>query len=341
MELTKADTAAIKGIAILLMFWHHLFLNTMAYGAFAHSLAVVFKVCVALFLFVSGYGLTKQYSKLGKPWFKNTLKFLLRRYINFFLSYWFCFVLVVLAGNLFGFTFQDAYPASRNTLKCVILDVFGQMGYNSYLHPWWFNKMIIQLYLAFPILFLALRNKYATMAGLVAIVVLQLFANHVPGKVFFIIEGGLPAFFLGMIAARYQFVPELKGQKWSILLFVASLLLCVGLCVIHLFLVKNPFVAVLVRAMMALCIIVAYWSIGRRNVSVLGFVGKYATIMYLTHILFVELMPEVFYGARYAVLVFVVFVVVCLFAAMLIDGSEKLTRYNRLSVLITQRIDKW
>ena len=341
MELTKADTAAIKGIAILLMFWHHLFLNTMAYGAFAHSLAVVFKVCVALFLFVSGYGLTKQYSKLGKPWFKNTLKFLLRRYINFFLSYWFCFVLVVLAGNLFGFTFQDAYPASRNTLKCVILDVFGQMGYNSYLHPWWFNKMIIQLYLAFPILFLALRNKYATMAGLVAIVVLQLFANHVPGKVFFIIEGGLPAFFLGMIAARYQFVPELKGKKWSILLFVASLLLCVGLCVIHLFLVKNPFVAVLVRAMMALCIIVAYCSIGSRHVSVLGFVGKYATIMYLTHILFVELKPEVFYGAKYAVLIFVVFVAVCLVTAMLIDGLEKVSRYNKLSVLIVKQIDRW
>ena len=52
-------------------------------------------------------------------------------------------------------------------------------------------------------------------------------------------------------------------------------------------------------------------------------------------------MPEVIYGAKYAVLVFVVFVVVCLVAAMLIDGLEKLSRYNKLSVLITQRIKKW
>ncbi len=341
MELSKADTTAIKGMAILLMLWHHLFLNTMTYGAFAHSLAVVFKVCVALFLFVSGYGLTKQYSKLGKPWLKNTLKFLLRRYINFFLSYWFCFVLVILVGNLFGFTIQDAYPASRNTLKCVILDVFGQMGYNSYLHPWWFNKMIIQLYLVFPILFLALRNKFATVAVLVAIVVLQLFANSVPGKVFFIIEGGLPAFFLGMIAARYQFVPELKERKWTVVLFVTLLLLCVGLCVAHLLLVKDPYVAILIRAMMAFCIIVAYKSVGSRNVSVLEFVGKYATVMYLTHILFVELMPKMIYGAKYAVLIFVVFVAVCLAAAMLIDGLEKVSRYNKLSVLIVKQIDRW
>ena len=35
------------------------------------------------------------------------------------------------------------------------------------------------------------------------------------------------------------------------------------------------------------------------------------------------------------------FVTVCLIAAMLIDGLEKLSRYNKLSVLITQHIDKW
>lgn len=341
MELTKTDTAAIKGIAILLMLWHHLFLNTVAHGNLAHSLAIVFKVCVPLFLFVSGYGLTKQYSKLEKPLLKNTMKFLLRRYVNFFLPYWFCFVFVVLVGNLLGFTFQDAYPASRNTLKCIVMDAFGQMGYDSYLHPWWFNKMIIQLYLVFPFLFLVLRNKYATVAGLVAIVVLQLFAKTIPGNIFFVVEGGLPAFFLGMMAAHYQFIPEPKGRKWTIMLFVFSLLLCGGLCAVHLLLVKDPFVAVLVRAMMALCIIVAYRSIGSRHVSVLGFVGKYATIMYLTHILFVELIPEVIYGAKYAVLVFVVFIAVCLVAAMLIDGLEKVSRYNKLSVLIVQQIDKW
>lgn len=131
MELSKSDTAGIKGIAILFMLWHHLFLRTMEYGALTQSLAVVFKVCVALFLFVSGYGLTKQYSGLEKRNVRTTIQFLLRRFINFFLPFWFCFALVALIGNLCGYTFQDAYPATRNTLKCVILDFFGQMGYDS------------------------------------------------------------------------------------------------------------------------------------------------------------------------------------------------------------------
>ena len=341
MELSKSDTTAIKGIAILFMLWHHLFLNTMAYGTLTHSLAVVFKVCVALFLFVSGYGLTKQYSQLEKPYFKNTVKFLSRRYVNFFLSYWFCFVLVVVVGNVCGYSFSEAYPFGRNTLKCVLLDVAGQMGYDSYLNPWWFNKMIIQLYLVFPVLFLIVHNKYLSWVGLALIVVMQMFAKSIPGNVFFLVEGGLPAFYLGMLSVHCRVVPEANDKKWRPLLLFTGLLVCVGLALLHLMVVKDPYVAVLLRASMAFCVIVAYKSIGNKHISVLEFVGKYATIMYLIHMLFIKLIPGVIYGVKYSVLIFVVLVAICLATAMLIDALEKLSRYDRLRVGIVNRIDKW
>ena len=341
MELSKSDTTAIKGIAILLMLWHHLFLNTMAYGTLTHSLAVVFKVCVALFLFVSGYGLTKQYSQLEKPYFKNTIKFLLRRYANFFLPYWFCFVLVVVVGNVCGYTFSEAYPSSRNIIKCILLDVAGQMGYNSYLNPWWFNKMIIQLYLVFPILFLIICNKYLSWVGLALVVVVQFYAKNIPGHVFFLVECGLPAFYLGMLCARCRVVPRTNDGKWRPLFFVAGLLVCIGLAVLHVMLVKDPYVAVLLRASMAFCVIVAYKSIGDKHISALEFVGKYATIMYLTHMLFIKLIPGVIYGVKYSVLIFVMLVAICLATAMLIDALEKMSRYDRLRVGIVKQIDKW
>ena len=341
MELSRSDTTAIKGIAILLMLWHHLFLNTMAYGTLTHSLAVVFKVCVALFLFVSGYGLTKQYSQLEKPYFKNTIKFLLRRYANFFLNYWFCFVLVVVVGNVCGYSFSEAYPAGRNTLKCVLLDMAGQMGYDSYLNPWWFNKMIIQLYLVFPVLFLIVRNKYLSWVGLALVVVVQLFAKSIPSNLFFVVEGGLPAFYLGMLCARCRLLPGSNDRKWRPLLLIAGLLVCIGLAVLHVMVVKDPYVAVLLRASMAFCVIVAYKSLGDKHIPVLEFVGKYATMMYLIHMLFIKLIPGIIYGAKYSVLIFVVLVAICIVAAMLIDALEKLFRYDRLRVGIVKQIDKW
>ena len=336
MELSKSDTAGIKGIAILFMLWHHLFLRTMEYGALTQSLAVVFKVCVALFLFVSGYGLTKQYSGLEKRNVRTTIQFLLRRFINFFLPFWFCFALVALIGNLCGYTFQDAYPATRNMLKCVILDFFGQMVYDSYLSPWWFNKMIIQLYLVFPFLYVVLYNRYTAIAGLIAVVLVQLFANRIPGHLFFIVEGGLPAFCLGMITSRFHILPEIRKSRF--IGAFAAVLMGIVLALLLLKVTENLSLAVLLRALLALCIVMAFKSLDGGKSRVLGFVGKYAAIMYLIHVLFIVLLPKVVYYPRYSVLVFVLFAIVCLTSAMVIDWLERVTRYDKLRLSLVSAV---
>ena len=339
MELSKSDTTGIKGIAILFMLWHHLFLHSTEYGALTQSLAIVFKVCVALFLFVSGYGLTKQYSGLEKRNVQTTIKFLLRRFINFFLPFWFCFILVVVIGNFCGYTFYDAYPATRNTLKCIILDFFGQMGYDSYLKPWWFNKMIIQLYLVFPFLFLLLYNRYSAIIGLVAIVLVQLSAKRIPGNVFFLVEGGLPAFYLGMLASRFQVVPEMKKRTVRIALGTVAVLLGALLSVLLLRYVKSPYPAVLVRAFLAACLVVAFKSFKNDGIRILGFVGKYASTMYLTHVLLIILLRKFVYYPGSPILVFLLFTLACLAVAMAIDWLERILRYDKLRMMLVSAVN--
>ena len=340
MELSKTDTAGIKGIAILFMLWHHLFLNTTEYGSLTQSLAVVFKVCVALFLFVSGYGLTKQYGGMEKRNVRTTIQFLLRRFINFFLPFWFCFILVVVIGNLCGYTFHDAYPATRNTLKCVFLDFFGQMGYDSYLGAWWFNKMIIQLYLVFPILYLILSNQYTAVIGLIVTVFVQLYAKSIPGNVFFVVEGGLPAFYLGMITARYQFVPE-RNKRYSRIVF-GTIAILTGVClsIMLVKVIRDPYLAILVRALLALCIVMAFKSIENDGFHILGFVGKYAAIMYLTHVLLILLLPKAVYYPSYSVLIYVVFAIACLAVAMMIDWLQRVMRYDKLRLALVSAVNQ-
>ena len=67
-----------KGVALLLLLWHHLFYNSPQYYNSFTSLYVFHgvpiecqiarfcKVCVAIFLVLSGYGLTKSFSKYYK-----------------------------------------------------------------------------------------------------------------------------------------------------------------------------------------------------------------------------------------------------------------------------------
>lgn len=41
MEISKEGTLVIKGIAIMFMLWHHLFLDTLDFGIFPNQLAII------------------------------------------------------------------------------------------------------------------------------------------------------------------------------------------------------------------------------------------------------------------------------------------------------------
>lgn len=63
-SLSLHDTSILKGIAICAMLWHHLFYENPEYGLFVWHLALLGKVCVAIFLLLSGYGLTIQMNRI-------------------------------------------------------------------------------------------------------------------------------------------------------------------------------------------------------------------------------------------------------------------------------------
>lgn len=65
ISLSRQDTSVMKGIAILAMLFHHMYgsipIDIVPYSGALQWIGWLGKVCVALFLFCSGYGLTSQY----------------------------------------------------------------------------------------------------------------------------------------------------------------------------------------------------------------------------------------------------------------------------------------
>lgn len=69
LELSLLESNSLKGISLLLLLFHHLFY--VQHGAYddilvynhgiVHQTGIACKVCVALFVFLSGYGLAKKY----------------------------------------------------------------------------------------------------------------------------------------------------------------------------------------------------------------------------------------------------------------------------------------
>ncbi len=160
-SISKQDTLVIKGFAICAMLWHHLFSQGGDYCTFTLFLAQIGKVCVSLFLFLSGYGITTQYQnfRLKNHTPKesiidsNTIQFIGKRFIHFYSSYWVIYIIFVPLGHFFfERNIIDLYDLT-NTYKNIAKDVLGIAGYQSYNITWWFNKLIIKLWIAFPLLY--------------------------------------------------------------------------------------------------------------------------------------------------------------------------------------------
>ncbi len=114
--LRPIDTRVLKGIAILLMLIHHLFYDESMEGMFGdvsifgfhvvHEMGGWSKVCVSIFVVLSGYGL----EVTTKDKEMNLVSFYKHRFKKLMLNYWFVWLLTVPIGIfVFGHSLNDAY----------------------------------------------------------------------------------------------------------------------------------------------------------------------------------------------------------------------------------------
>lgn len=155
LALTRQDTAVLKGIAICAMLCHHLYGyppdGVEPYSGMLAWFGVLGKVCVALFLFCSGYGLATNYKPQS---LLDDIKFIAKRLVKFYANYWVIFLIFVpITIFVFHRSLGDAYGEDSSIYWCLCKDVLGLQGYESYNVTWWFNLLIIILYLLFPILY--------------------------------------------------------------------------------------------------------------------------------------------------------------------------------------------
>ena len=160
-SLSKQDTLVLKGLAIIAMLLHHLYCSIpdwiQPYNGVLAWLGSLGKVCVAIFLFCSGYGLSAQFDKVQGM--KNSCKYMVKRFISFYFNYWVVFIIFVpVTVFLFHRPLSAAYGENFNIIKSLGYDLLGIQGFRSYNITWWFNKLFLILYLLFPIIYIGVRH---------------------------------------------------------------------------------------------------------------------------------------------------------------------------------------
>lgn len=348
-RITPGETQIVKAFAIMAMIAHHLFYEHPEFGDAVVSVGIAGKVCVALFVFLSGYGMATSFPKNVEGRFniaKTFLFVLCRRYEKFFLSYWFIFFISVPIGVfVFNRPLEAAYGENANLLSSFISDMLGQQSFNSYNITWWFNAIILALWLLFPFLYCAMKNFIVSI-----FVLLFIWIN--PNDILFILHTialGLPtwllSFALGIFVALHidRISKFLNNINPNIVLGTS-----IPLALVLLFLrgVKvfpnfnqfqvDPFATALFSfAVVCIC------RKTKKNFSFLQFVGKHSMNMYLTHTFIVGyFFTDFIYGFKYPIIIFTVLFSISLLLSICIEFVKNKIGFYKLQNIIVASINK-
>lgn len=372
LNLSKRDTTILKGIALLLLLTHHLFYiqngrfdDIQIYkGIFLVNMTgQISKVCVALFVFLSGYGLAAAY--MDKPYFKSS-EFFKKRFKKLFINYWLIWIIFVPIGVAFaGLTFEKVY--GENILTKFILDLTGllnltgEYGYNP---TWWFYSCIILLYVLYPALTAGYRTYWCRNLILLIGVALIIF----PHNIYFLepIRYYLLPFTIGMYAQRleikyitpphhYRHHQELCTQKarhcyslrfsWrvreicscavrgelrrtSLIVLISLLLLLMAIRF------KLPY-ALGFDTLITILIIIAYKNIGIPPVvsRFLNLCGKHSFNIFLFHtFLYYLYIPDIIYWNRNPIIIFLTLLAFCLPTSYFINKLHGLVSIDRFKL---------
>lgn len=300
LTLSKQDTSVMKGVAIIAMLCHLVYncqpewVSTYPY--WLTMLGVLGKVCVAIFLFCSGYGLATQYEKIlfktsdTKAKIYRTLIFIFKRFVKFYSSYWFVFLIFVpITIFFFDRPLSVVYGENVNILKRLFFDLLGVQGFQSYNITWWFNKLIILFYLLFPIFFIAVKKT--KWFGLLCSFVLMRYANKLGVANYYDIMLWQFPFLLGIGWVLYQE----KVSKWSnwiekhlgLIIIGVSVLLLLGILqrlynIVPLGNITGVRVDGLLCLLLALCVALILRRM-KYTYMLLSFLGKHSMNIYLIH----------------------------------------------------------
>lgn len=180
--ITIQESQMIKGIAILLMLFYHLFypadkLNAVASGLLSDmsTVAATCHCCVTLFVFVTAYGLSIQEGDDAFQW-KSYLKHAFSRYGRLVANLAYVFFVLLLAAQVFSLDYTSTTVWGEGLLNCIkgsLATITGSaslFGTRWFSNTWWYMKLAVLFLFLVPVLERVIRRLPAMLVMLVTLV---------------------------------------------------------------------------------------------------------------------------------------------------------------------------
>lgn len=370
MKFTKEHTMQMKGIAIIILLFHHCFLNaqrwatvpyeklatTKGWGYYPISfapfsshtiqyLASFSKICVAMFVFMTGYGMWVSYeSQKKKTTMSNYIK---KRMVTLMTGFLIIFVVTEILAIPTG-RFIEVYGHDFRSVVYMIIDALGLaklLGTPLFCLTWWYMSLAIVLIMIFPFVH-SIMEKYQWVVVVASIIVPRACGFGQSTDLF----RYLLAYTLGMYFAQHDLLARIKEKfmeqnvAGKLLSLIVSL---IGLAVI----IKcrqnawigwkyldfwDGFAAMYVIVNSYIYILNGKWI-----VKGLGFLGKHSMNIFLIHSFYRDVFFHEFtYSFYYAWLDYIVLMAISLVTSMVLEWFKKLIRYEKFIDWVKRLVTK-
>lgn len=286
---TKKHTLYIKGMAVLLLLAHHLFMKEtympldFSTISLRDLVVVLTKVCVAIFTILSGYGLSKSF----KVHHEKTTRFTYNHIKNILINYWYVYIPMFLLSFFFHVdgTPLEIYGKSIKGFFFFLLDFFGirAIFYSPTLNnTWWYMELVIICYLLFPLFRLSLE-KGGEILLLVFTGTISLMGTKELFNISIITDRGmfyLFSFVLGMVLEKYGILDKIvilcRKKKWVLGVDIMFIMLCA---------MARTQISLIMDVPYALSIIVFCICLREMNfmTKIFEFLGKHSMNIFLIH----------------------------------------------------------
>ena len=318
--MTKNETTILKGVAILLMLFLHLFNHI---DGMCHYFVLLGEepLClfmsratnpVAFYVLLGGYGLYYVHKKGDKR--------RITRIINLFITFWLITTIAVIIFNSLGRNFFD---------NNFILAINVYLGFSPHInHPAWFLLPYALISLSSKHLF-DLFDKYKPWLVIIAMLAFKLITSYIVSRgqnvlphheyiytivLYFHL---LPTFIIGATIHRFDivtYIRERTNPKFALLL-----LLC-------LFIVRCTFTTSIFDTIYAIIFISLFLCIRRWKFVDLSLemLGKHSTNIWLIHAyIYGPLLHDYIYGLKFTPLVFLGLILTSLIASIAINFIQR------------------
>ena len=342
---SKENSLEVKGIAILLLLFHHLFRTEKLINSFGivlqwvqpgrlTDIAAGARICVWLFAFVSAYGITIQYLRRADD---GLGLFLWKRWVSLMSGFWFCYLLVILFYLARGGDLGSVYEGQPANALFEFFGISDLLGTPRLRGVWWYMCFAQVQLLILP--FIIEAGKKIGWSLIPMVFIIQLFLVDGIHST----SGGsylnyLMVTVVAVICAEKDFFARIRKDEKPLPAVIIAVLLLIGIAGLVILRVKGiddisiQGLPGLVYAGAALLLVIFVYKYLDRSPfkTPLCVLGKYSGIMFMTHWVFLAFYSK-YVGFTHNVFgSWITATLMSLATAFVIDRLIRLVRYDVL-----------